>query len=404
MAVGSSSADVAEDAIDLAGELYPDVLELAELLSLATVVEPGLLREARRRFFADASVGLEAEFIFSVLVNPPDAVGVTFRTAVGPALRARLSRDQNRLDRAWALLDERHTWLGGLARVEEEIRYLVASRQPGRTKRLRELLASACVEIRHRPTGALGSWARRMLAELGPDWRSLDELRLLDILANGESQSNTRAGTNPDEQLPEGPRTMLGVRAIDGGAEFARWSPALATLGFAELAVPDRGKHPPIVIADGRPIVLEALPRLEAISSGRLLTLDARQHRLNRRRRSDDFRPLGRPGGHAGHKGEVNGVAFSPDGTRLATASDDGTARIWDTATGTTITTLTGHTNAVLGVTFSPDGTRLATASADGTARIWDTATGTTITTLTGHTNTVLGVRSEERRVGKECA
>jgi WD40 repeat protein len=93
-----------------------------------------------------------------------------------------------------------------------------------------------------------------------------------------------------------------------------------------------------------------------------------------------------------GHRYIVNGVAFSPDGTRIATASDDHTARIWDTTTGTTITTLTSHTGHVNSIAFSPDGTRIATASHDHTARIWDTTTGTTITTLTGHDSWVAAV------------
>jgi dipeptidyl aminopeptidase/acylaminoacyl peptidase len=66
----------------------------------------------------------------------------------------------------------------------------------------------------------------------------------------------------------------------------------------------------------------------------------------------------------------VNDVVFSPDGTRLATASHDRTARIWDTATGRTTATLTDHTGPVYNVVFSPDGTRLATAGSDRTARI----------------------------------
>jgi WD40 repeat protein/3',5'-cyclic AMP phosphodiesterase CpdA len=93
-----------------------------------------------------------------------------------------------------------------------------------------------------------------------------------------------------------------------------------------------------------------------------------------------------------GHTGQVRGVAFSPDGTMLATASDDRTARIWDTATGKARTSLTGHLLAVTGVAFSPAGTVLATASDDRTARIWDIATGQPRTTLTGHTGHVLGV------------
>jgi hypothetical protein len=66
------------------------------------------------------------------------------------------------------------------------------------------------------------------------------------------------------------------------------------------------------------------------------------------------------------------GAAFSPDGTTLATTSDDGTARLWNAHTGHPTATLTGHTGPVWAVAFSPDGTTLATTSSDNTAQLWN--------------------------------
>jgi WD40 repeat protein len=69
-------------------------------------------------------------------------------------------------------------------------------------------------------------------------------------------------------------------------------------------------------------------------------------------------------------------VAWSPDGTRVLTGSDDGSARIWDAATGKVLHHMAGHHHEVNSVAWSPDGTRVLTGSDDGSARIWDAATG----------------------------
>ncbi|MEM9892468.1 MAG: NB-ARC domain-containing protein, partial [Actinomycetota bacterium] len=93
-----------------------------------------------------------------------------------------------------------------------------------------------------------------------------------------------------------------------------------------------------------------------------------------------------------GHAGGVLSVGWSPDGTRLASASDDGTLRVWDPATGDTTIILEGHTDWVRSVGWSPDGTRLASASDDGTVRVWDPVTGDSTRVLEGPTDWVQSV------------
>src|SRR5262249_54110269 len=107
-----------------------------------------------------------------------------------------------------------------------------------------------------------------------------------------------------------------------------------------------------------------------------------------------------------------------PDGARLASASRDGTVKLWDTRAAQEARTLRAPTNGLRGErlapvppdmrdarppqahtfkglwggVFSPDGTRSAAAGNDGTVTIWDAVTGQEARTVTGHTGAVLGV------------
>jgi WD40 repeat protein len=89
----------------------------------------------------------------------------------------------------------------------------------------------------------------------------------------------------------------------------------------------------------------------------------------------------------------VNGLAFSPDGKRLAAAHADGAVRVWDSEAGVAALTLTGHNDTPRAVCWSPDGKQLASVACAeppeplraGEVRIWDAATGAAARSLAAH-------------------
>ena len=89
------------------------------------------------------------------------------------------------------------------------------------------------------------------------------------------------------------------------------------------------------------------------------------------------------------HEGSVTSASFSADGTRVVTASDDKTARVWDARSGQPLTEPLKHEEGVLSASFSPDGTRVVTASADKTARVWDARSGQPLTEPLKHKSEV---------------
>lgn len=93
-----------------------------------------------------------------------------------------------------------------------------------------------------------------------------------------------------------------------------------------------------------------------------------------------------------GHTRAVYGLAFSPDGSKLASASHDRAVRVWDVAAQAPLLTLEGHTGLVVSVAWSPAGDVIASGAYDGTVRLWDAATGVPLQVLSGPASPISAV------------
>lgn len=90
----------------------------------------------------------------------------------------------------------------------------------------------------------------------------------------------------------------------------------------------------------------------------------------------------------SGHTGDLSALAFSPDGTLLASgAQDENEVRVWDLTTGSELRRLEGHSGWIRSLAFSPDGRTIASGSTDQTVILWDAASGRPLRTLEGHSD-----------------
>jgi len=109
---------------------------------------------------------------------------------------------------------------------------------------------------------------------------------------------------------------------------------------------------------------------------------------------------------YRGHTNGVQALVWSPDGTRIASASLDNTVQVWDATDSGHVLTYRGHTDHVLNLAWSPDGNYLASVGTDKTVQIWRPADGGHVFTYTGHTDWVLGVAwsPDSRRIASSSS
>lgn len=98
-----------------------------------------------------------------------------------------------------------------------------------------------------------------------------------------------------------------------------------------------------------------------------------------------------------GHRARVLSLAYSADGTLLATGADDREACLWNVENGKQLATLIGHTKPIRSITFTPDGKTLATGSEDGSIRLWDPVTAEHLATLKAHEGRVYSIAMNDK-------
>ena len=191
------------------------------------------------------------------------------------------------------------------------------------------------------------------------------------LLAQSQMLTGAAAGHLQDADIPGAQSIIYEVLA---SRRFGAARSAAAINVFQEARAADMRLA---VLSGHRTAVLSA-----AFSPDGLRIVTASDDRTVRTWDAATARPLAV---FSGHGDVVWSAAWSPDGRRIVTASTDKTARIWDAATARQLAVLSGHGEQVRWAAYSPDGRRIVTASADATARIWDASNGQLLAVLSGH-------------------
>jgi hypothetical protein len=317
-----------------------------------------LYSELSRRFgpelvFRDAeSIPAGADYVERLLGRVRQArvvlavIGTQWLTAAGPGGRRRIDDPED-----WVRRELVAAFAAGVRVVPVLTDEAPVPTEGQLPQELEQLGRCQFRRLRHRDTGA-------------------DIARLAADLAEADAELATALQRGP-YGAPEPVCPYPGMVAFGPGeAPFFHGRERLIGTLLARLGIQVRRGGGPLVVVGPSGVGKSSLLRaglLPALAAGDLRTLH-------------------------GHKSGVLAVAFSPDGSTLATASWDNTARLWNVHTHKPTAVLDYHSRGVLAVAFSPDGTTLATGSDDDTAWLWNARTGQAITALRGHTDAVTAV------------
>ncbi|UCJ12398.1 MAG: hypothetical protein JWS08_00775 [Phormidium sp. PBR-2020] len=97
------------------------------------------------------------------------------------------------------------------------------------------------------------------------------------------------------------------------------------------------------------------------------------------------------------HSNWVISIALNSDGTQIVSASNDGSVRLWDVATGELLHSFDGHQAPVHSTEFNNQGTQVVSAAWDGTLKLWDVATGELLHSLDGHSGSVFSAKFNDQ-------
>jgi WD domain, G-beta repeat len=261
----------------------PDVVELARLASVATRVEPQLLRRLRTHLLPVAHAGLEGDVWLSALVESRSPRGFVLRDAVARALRVELAQDPPRLERAWAITAAMHEHEPPSIRLEEEVTYLALAGGPAAGERIAAALESALKAMVESPERSddIAAWALRALPRLPPAARDSQAAWVLAMAASARLRGReVLPGDAPAGAvaalaavLPDDRRTaLIGARMVIDGLELTypadpRAHPIEVPLTTPVLVTVSGEAHPdappvarPVTLRLAQPVVTDLEP------------------------------------------------------------------------------------------------------------------------------------------------